>query len=260
MEKKNTLKITFLGTGTSQGVPVIACKCPVCKSTDVHDKRLRSSILIEKNDTVIVIDTGPDFRYQLLRANVEKLDAVFFTHAHKDHTAGLDDIRSFNFIQKKPMPVYCEENVLKALKREFIYIFEEHKYPGIPEIIPHIIEPDTILKVGDIDMQPIRILHMKLPILGFRIDNFAYITDADAIPEYEMEKLKGLKVLVINALRKMKHISHFNLERALQVIDILKPEQAYLTHISHLMGLHMNVSKELPSNIALAYDKLEVRL
>jgi len=254
------LKVTFLGTGTSQGVPVIACDCPVCQSKNDKDKRLRSSILIEKGNTKIVIDTGPDFRYQMLRAKVKRLDAVLFTHAHKDHTAGMDDIRSFNYLQHSAMPVYCEELVLKSLKNEFAYVFEDDKYPGVPEIEPHIILPDNSYKVGNIEFHTIRVMHAHLPVMAFRINNFAYITDANYIEPTSLNRLQGLDVLVINALRKKHHVSHFNLQEALEVIEKLKPKKAYLTHISHLMGFHQEVSKELPANVELAHDMLEVTI
>lgn len=254
------LKITFLGTGTSQGVPVIACPCPVCHSKDSKDKRLRSAILIEKRNTTVIIDTGPDFRYQMLRAGVKKLDAVLLTHQHKDHTAGLDDIRAFNYLQKKAMPVYCEKHVWDSLYNEFAYIFAENKYPGIPEIDPHMITDNDFFQIGAMKFRTIRVTHKELPVLGFRTDDFAYITDANVIPESEMEKLKGLKVLVINALRKKKHISHFTLSEALAIIKILKPKKAYLTHISHSMGFHRKITKELPDNVELAYDKLSFLL
>lgn len=258
MTTKEKLKVTFLGTGTSQGVPVIACPCPVCQSKDKKDKRLRSSVLLEKGNTKIVIDTGPDFRYQMLRAKVKSLDAILFTHAHKDHTAGMDDIRSFNYLQRSAMPVYCEERVLNSLHNEFAYVFDDDKYPGIPEIESHNIVPNEIYKVGDIVFQTIRVMHARLPIVGFRIDNFAYITDANYIAPESLKQLEGLEILVLNALRKRHHVSHFNLQEALEVIEKLKPRKAYLTHISHLMGFHREVSKELPDHVELAYDMLEV--
>ena len=258
MKSHEPLKITFLGTGTSQGVPVIACPCPVCQSENPKDKRLRSSVLLEKGNTTVVIDTGPDFRYQMLRAEVKRLDAILFTHQHKDHTAGMDDIRSFNYLQQMAMPVYCEERVLKSLQNEFAYVFDDDKYPGIPEIEPHIITQDDTFDIGELSFQTIRVMHAGLPVLGFRTNDFAYITDANFIESSELEKLKGLKVLVINALRKRKHVSHFNLTEALEVIKLVNPEKAFLTHISHLMGFHEEVSRELPENVELAFDELEV--
>jgi len=204
------MRVTFLGTGTSQGVPVVACGCDVCVNGTKKDHRLRTSILIEVENTFINVDAGPDFRYQMLRAKVKKLDAILFTHSHKDHTAGMDDIRSFNYLQRKAMPVYCEERVLKSLQNEFAYVFDDDKYPGIPEIEPHIISENNTFEIGEMSFQTIRVMHANLPVLGFRTNDFAYITDANFIDPDELKKLKGLKVLVINALRKKKHVSHFN--------------------------------------------------
>jgi phosphoribosyl 1,2-cyclic phosphate phosphodiesterase len=249
------LKVTFLGTGTSQGVPVIGCKCQVCISDDVNDKRLRSSVLIELEGTTMVIDTGPDFRQQMLRANVDKLDAVLFTHEHRDHIAGLDDIRAYNFIQQQPMDVYAEERVFRALNYEFPYIFAEKKYPGVPQLNVNLIT-NFPFEVNGIAILPIRVMHFRLPVFGFRTGTFAYITDANFISEEEMEKLIGVKHLVINALRKEKHISHFTLNQALNLIKQLSPKRAYLTHLSHQMGLHAEVQNDLPSNVQLAYDGL----
>ncbi len=253
------MKVTFLGTGTSQGVPVIACKCNVCASEDEKDKRLRSSVLIEVENTNIVIDTGPDFRQQMLRADVNQLDAVLFSHEHRDHIAGLDDIRAYNFIQQQPMDVYAEERVFRALYYEFPYIFAEKKYPGVPQVNVNLIS-NTPFQVNSISITPVRIMHYRLPVLGFRIGQFAYITDANYISEDEMEKLIGVKHLVINALRKEKHISHYSLEQALQIIRQLSPKRAYLTHLSHQMGLHEEIQKEIPPNVLLAYDGLTVDL
>jgi phosphoribosyl 1,2-cyclic phosphate phosphodiesterase len=253
------LKITFLGTGTSQGVPLIACKCEVCKSTNVKDKRLRSSIMVETSTTTIVIDTGPDFRQQMLREQVEQLDAVVFTHEHKDHIAGLDDVRAFNFINGKHIEVYATSRVQAAIKREFAYIFAEDKYPGIPLI--NLNEIDLApFQIKDIKLIPIEVMHYKMPVLGFRIDDFTYITDAKSISEKEKEKMKGSKVLVLNALRREEHISHFTFQEAIDLAKELDVEQAYFTHISHQLGLHDAVSEELPSNIFLAYDGLNLNL
>jgi phosphoribosyl 1,2-cyclic phosphate phosphodiesterase len=253
------LKITFLGTGTSQGVPLIACKCEVCTSTNVKDKRLRSSIMVETSTTTIVIDTGPDFRQQMLREQVEQLDAVVFTHEHKDHIAGLDDVRAFNFINGKHIEVYATSRVQAAIKREFAYIFAEDKYPGIPLI--NLNEIDLApFQIKDIKLNPIEVMHYKMPVLGFRIADFTYITDAKSISEKEKEKIKGSKVLVINALRREEHISHFTFQEAIDLAKELDVEQAYFTHISHQLGLHEQVSEELPSNVFLAYDGLKLIL
>ncbi len=251
------MKITFLGTGTSQGVPVIGCSCQTCRSDNMKDKRLRTSILLENEDNVIVIDTGPDFRQQMLNNKVKKLDAVVFTHEHRDHIAGLDDIRAFNFIQNTAMDVYAESRVARALRYEFPYIFSEKKYPGVPELNLHIID-NKEFSVNGIEIIPIRVMHFKLPVLGFRIDEFAYITDANYISEEEKEKLFGVKYLVINALRREKHISHFSLQQSLEIISELSPRRAYITHLSHQMGLHEKLQKELPFGVVAAYDGLKI--
>lgn len=257
MQTHVPIKITFLGTGTSQGVPLIACRCAVCTSTDTRDKRLRSSILIETATTRLVVDSGPDFRQQLLRERIKKLDAVVFTHEHKDHIAGLDEVKAFNFLNKMRMPVYATERVQQALKREFAYIFSEEKYPGIPEVDLFSFD-NEVFAVGDIVMQPINVLHYKLPVKGFRVGDFAYITDANFIADAEKEKLKNLKVLVLNALRNEPHISHFTLDEALVLIEELAPKKAYLTHISHQLGMHTEVSRRLPKQVELACDGLQL--
>ena len=253
------MKVTFLGTGTSQGVPVIACGCEVCASLDYRDKRLRTSVLIEVDGVNLVIDTGPDFRQQMLREKLTKLDAVIFTHEHKDHTAGMDDIRAFNFLQKKDMPIYGEPRVIDQLKREFAYIFTEKKYPGVPQIEVHEVS-ESIFHISGVEVTPIRALHYKLPVLGFRIKDFVYLTDANSIDEANKEKMKGAKVLVLNALQKEEHISHFTLQEALDLISELKPEKAYLTHLSHKMGPHAKVSLELPVGVEIACDGLSVTI
>jgi phosphoribosyl 1,2-cyclic phosphate phosphodiesterase len=253
------LKITFLGTGTSQGVPLIACNCEVCKSHNAKDKRLRSAIMVETATTTIVIDTGPDFRQQMLREKVEKLDAVVFTHEHKDHIAGLDDVRAFNFIQRKHIDVYATSRVQAAIKREFAYIFAEDKYPGIPLINLHRIENKPFSILG-VQFTPIEVMHYKLPVLGYRVGDFSYVTDAKSIAPQEIDKLRGSKILVINALRRETHVSHFTLNEALELIREIKPDQAYLTHLSHQMGLHSEVEKELPENVKIAYDGLIIEI
>ncbi|MDC0105162.1 MBL fold metallo-hydrolase [Bacteroidia bacterium] len=253
------MKVTFLGTGTSQGVPIITCTCVVCSSTDPRDNRLRTSVLIETEHTNIVIDTGPDFRQQMLRENVHKVDAILFTHGHKDHTAGFDDIRGFNWKTKEAMEVYSNEEVEIVLKRDFHYAFAEHKYPGVPNLNLNVIQNKNFM-IRDIPITPIEVLHYKLPVFGYRIGDFSYITDANFISESEKEKLKGSKVLVLNALRKSEHISHFTLDQAVAIASEIGAEQTYLIHMSHQMGLHVEVDSELPEGINLAYDGLAVTL
>lgn len=251
------MRITFLGTGTSQGVPVIACPCPVCRSANQKDKRLRTSVFVEEENKKIIIDTGPDFRQQMLRADIKELDAILYTHEHKDHIAGLDDVRAFNFVNQRPVDVYLEERVIPAIKREFSYIFAENKYPGIPQINLNTID-NFAFEAGGIKIIPIRAFHYRLPVLGFRIKDFTYITDANYLPEEEKEKIIGSQFIVINALRKQKHISHFSLQEAVKLINEFGPRRGYITHISHQMGLHEEVQKELPPNILLAYDGLNI--
>jgi phosphoribosyl 1,2-cyclic phosphate phosphodiesterase len=237
------VKLTFLGTGTSQGIPVIACNCPICLSTNQHDKRLRTSALLEVNGVNILIDAGPDFRQQMLTAKVNKLDAIILTHEHRDHIAGIDDVRAFNFIQNRPMDIWAEKRVQDSLKHDFAYIFAENKYPGSPDIQLHNIygNPFTI---NGIEIIPIRAYHFKMPVYGFRVGDITYITDANYISEEEKEKIKGSKYIIINALRKKEHISHFTLSQALSIISELKPNKAYLTHISHQLGLYADLQKE----------------
>jgi phosphoribosyl 1,2-cyclic phosphate phosphodiesterase len=249
------MKVTFLGTGTSQGVPVIACECGVCRSPDEKDKRLRSSVMVEVDGKVIVIDSGPDFRQQMLRTGVTRLDGLLLTHEHKDHIAGLDDIRAFNFRLKKKIDVYATEHVQYALIREFAYIFSDFKYPGIPEIELHTIDKNSFT-VDGLEIIPVEVKHYRLPVLGFRIGDFTYITDANYIGDEEKKKIHGSKVLVLNALRRTDHISHFTLFQAVELIKELKPQQAFLTHISHQLGKHEDVNRELPEFIRCAYDGL----
>jgi len=254
-----SLKITILGTGTSSGVPMIACDCEVCTSPNPKDKRLRSSLLVESANTTLVVDSGPDFRYQMLRARVKKLDAVVFTHPHKDHVAGLDDVRAYNFFLRRPMDIYANEMSQEVIIREFPYAFADTKYPGVPEIRLNMIDMDPFT-VGDIPITPILVWHMKMPVLGFRFGRLTYITDANRIDEAEKEKIKGSEVLILNALRKEKHISHFNLEEAVALVQELQIPQAYFIHISHQLGRHDDINKELPKGMELGYDGMEIRL
>ena len=253
------IHINFLGTGTSSGVPMIGCNCNVCTSTDPKDNRLRSSVMITSPEKKLVIDTTPDFRYQMLRTGTGHLDAVVFTHPHKDHIAGMDDIRAFNFFSQKPMELYANYLTEEALRRDFYYAFADHKYPGVPEINLNSID-DKPFTIGDMDIVPIEVWHMKMPVLGFRFGKFTYITDANRLDEESKEKVRGSEVVVINALRKEKHISHFNLQEAVDLVHELKVPRAYFTHISHQLGLHAEVCRDLPNGIELAYDGLTLDL
>ena len=250
--------VTFLGTGTSQGIPVVACKCSVCSNPQTKDHRLRSSVLVEVNDLVICIDAGPDFRYQMLRENVSKLDAILITHSHRDHIAGLDDVRSFNYLYKRPMDIYATEYDQEEIEREFSYAFNNN-YPGLPKYNLITISEDEFF-IKNTKITPIKALHYNSEVLGFRIGDFAYITDTNYIPALSLAKLEGCNVIVINALRREKHVSHYNLEEALNVIDFLKPKQAFLTHISHLMGFNKDLEKELPNGVMAAYDRLKINI
>ena len=249
------LKITFLGTGTSTGIPLIGCSCAVCTSANPKDKRLRSSVLVESSSTTVVVDTTPDFRCQMLRIHNTKLDAVLFTHPHKDHIAGLDDIRAYNFFQRKPMDVYANALTAEALEREFAYVFADKRYPGIPQINLNTID-ETPFDIGDINIQPFTVWHHKMPVFGFRFGKFTYITDANKIDNPVKEKLKGSDVIVLNALRNEQHISHFTLNEAIALVEELQIPNAYFTHISHQLGKHDDVEKNLPPGIHLGYDGL----
>lgn len=251
------MKITFLGTGTSQGVPVIACPCAVCHSSDPRDSRLRTSVLIETEGMTLVIDSGPDFRQQMLNAGVQRLDALLFTHEHKDHIAGMDDIRAFNYFQQMAIPVYAEERVQDALRMEFSYVFAEEKYPGIPEI-EFITLKNQDFNIGKVDVTPIRGMHLRLPVFGFRFGNFAYLTDINYLPDEEKDKIRDLDYLVVNGLRREKHISHYSLDEAVELIHEVNAKKGYITHISHQMGLHREIQRHLPPHIELAYDGLVI--
>ncbi len=253
------MKVTLLGTGTSQGVPVIGCECTVCQSLDYRDKRLRVSVLVQDENKTIVIDTGPDFRQQMLREQVKNLDAIILTHSHKDHIAGLDDVRAFNYLQQKDMPVYGMAATLQQVETEFYYAFEETKYPGTPQIQLHTIDDSTFVAAG-FSITPLPVTHLRMPVFGFRIGNFSYITDANFIPDTTYQKLVGTEVLVLNALQKESHPSHFTLNEAIEVANKIGAPQTYFTHISHKMGTHRSTEKELPKSIALAYDGLTFQL
>lgn len=253
------MKITFLGTGTSQGIPIIGSKHPVCLSDNPKDKRLRVSVLVEWDDYTYVIDCGPDFRQQMLNANVSKIDGIVFTHEHADHTMGLDDIRPF-FFKQGDIDLYAHKRVFKALKKRFDYIFtSEEKYPGVPSVREHIIKNEPF-QLGNLEVSPINGLHYKLQVFGFRFKDFAYLTDMKTVESKEIKKLQNLEVLVVNALREEPHISHFNLEEALDFINKVKPKRAYLTHISHHLGFHDEVQQNLPDNVFLAYDNLQITI
>lgn len=252
------MKITFLGTGTSQGIPVIACDCEVCQSKNEKDKRLRVSVLVETDKNTFVIDSGPDFRTQMLRAGVQDIDAILYTHEHKDHVAGMDDVRPFCFKHNKEIEIYGHKRVLDSLKKEFHYVFDERfNYPGIPRINPNEIT-NTPFEINGESITPIDGLHYKLQVFGFRIGDFTYITDMNSISDKEIEKVKGSKILVLNALQKTPHISHFTLNEAIEMAKKINADKTYFTHMSHTMGKHDKISKELPTNIELSYDGLIV--
>lgn len=255
------MRITLLGTGTSMGVPVIGCSCPVCTSANVRDKRLRTAAIIETNGLTIAIDCGPDFRQQMLQHRITSLDAILFTHAHRDHTGGLDDVRAYNLWQQKAMPVYATVQVQTILKKQYDYVFADDKYAGAPNVTLHTIDNEPFSPAKNITIVPIQAIHGNSPVLGFRISNFTYLTDASYISPEEETKIAGSQILVLNALRQKKHWSHFNLPEAIELINRLQVPQAYLTHISHQMGLHQQVEDNLlPPHIRLAYDGLQLTL
>lgn len=254
-----SMELEFLGTGTSQGVPVIACNCEVCRSSDPKDDRTRTSARIMVDGKVLLIDTGPDLRQQMLRAKADQLDAVLITHEHMDHVSGMDDVRSFNFLQNRDMPVFGNARTLKAIRNVYSYVFAAEKYPGVPALALKEIGSKPFLAEG-IEVQPIQVMHHELPVLGFRVGALTYITDANYIAEAELEKIRGTKVLVVNALRKKKHLSHFNLEEAIALSQNVGAERTFLTHISHLMGRHKDVARELPEGVFIAYDGLKVQV
>jgi phosphoribosyl 1,2-cyclic phosphate phosphodiesterase len=252
------LTVTFLGTGTSQGVPFIGCDCAVCTSPDRHDKRLRCSIWIDTPEASIIIDAGPDFRYQTLRANIRRLDAIVFTHSHKDHIAGLDDVRAYNYFQNRPMDIWATADTEVALRREFSYVFENSSYPGVPQLNMNRIDPSRSFSVNGIEIVPIRVLHYKMEVLGFRIGSFTYITDANYIAPEEIDKVRGSEAVVLNALRHQEHISHYTLAEAINVATEIGAQDTYFTHISHQLGLHLEIDSHLPFGTHLAYDGLKL--
>ena len=260
------MKITFLGTGTSQGVPVIACNCPVCRSSDSHDKRLRTSALVsDSHGNNVLIDIGPDFRAQMLANDVSHLDAILITHAHRDHVGGIDDIRPFNWVQHRKMDIYANSQALSAIKHDYHYIFDYHQFPGLPEATLHDVSDCVPFYVGDFQITPVRGMHKDLPVLGFVFEEncgnrLAYITDMNHIDQSELQKLNDLDLLVINALRREKHFSHFSLPESLAIIEQTSPKSAYIIHVSHEMGFHHDVDSNMPPNVHLAYDNLTVEL
>lgn len=259
MSNHSDIEVTFLGTGTSTGVPVVACDCQVCKSMDKKDHRLRASIIVRINNKNLVIDCGPDFRYQMIREKVDDIAAIIFTHGHRDHIAGLDDVRAFNYVLNKTVDIYASQEVIDSINQEFPYILHEKRFFGAPQL--NFIVIDNIpFNIDEVKITPVEVLHHKLKVFGFRIMDFTYITDASFIDEEEKKKIHGSKVLVINALRKSKHISHFSLEEAIELIKEINPQKAYITHLSHFMGLHENIQAMLPDNVFIAYDGLKLSI
>jgi len=259
MSGKPKMTITFLGTGTSTGVPVVACNCYVCQSADERDSRLRTSVMIDVNKHKFIVDCGPDFRYQMIREKVEDITAILFTHGHRDHIAGIDDVRAFNYVLNKTVDIYASQQVINDINKEFPYILTEKRFFGAPQLKFHVIENKSFA-IDGVHILPVEVMHHKLSVFGFRIGGLTYITDASFISENEKPKAMGSDVLVINALRKSKHISHFSLEEALELISELNPQRAYITHLSHFIGLHNDVQETLPDNVFLAYDGLRVEL
>lgn len=253
------VRLTFLGTGTSQGVPVVGCSCAVCKSADPRDQRLRTSALLKVEGKQLLIDAGPDLRQQLLRAEVDHIDAVLLTHEHMDHIGGIDDLRALNYRMKRPMDLHASKQTLDALKRMYAYAFAEDRYPGVPDLRLHPIA-DRVFEAADVAIEAVEVMHYRMPVLGFRIGGLAYITDAKTIADEEVERLRGVHTLVLNALRIEEHISHFNLKEALAMVERIAPQRAYFTHISHLLGNHAEVSEKLPAGVELSYDGLVVEV
>ena len=251
------MQVTFLGTGTSGGVPLIGCRCEVCRSTDPRDKRLRTSILLQTKTQTISVDCGPDFRQQMLREEVNHLDAILMTHMHKDHTGGLDDIRSFNFIHKKPVDIYCDYPTELGIKEQYSYAFTETDYPYLPKMNFHRIS-DFRFRISDLEITPIKVMHANMPVYGYRFDNFTYITDAKTIAKEERDKIRGTKILVLNALRETEHYSHLTVQQAIEIAEDINPEVTYFTHMSHQFGFHREMEKRLPANIRIAYDGLKI--
>ncbi|MES2620554.1 MAG: MBL fold metallo-hydrolase [Bacteroidota bacterium] len=251
------MQVTFLGTGTSAGVPLIGCQCRVCKSSDPRDKRLRTSILLQTDNLTVAVDCGPDFRQQMLREDVRQMDAILMTHLHKDHTGGMDDIRAFNFITRKSIDIYCDYPTELGIKEQYAYVFSETDYPYLPKM-KFIRIDDTPFSIADLNVIPIEVMHANMPVKGFRFGDFTYITDAKTIAKEERDKIRGSKVLVINALRPEEHYSHLTIEQALEVVDDIKPDLTYFVHMSHQFGLHEEEGKKLPSNVKVAYDGLKI--